>query len=1179
MNAGNVPDILPLRKRYVSFWGGRGRIHAKMSEHDANQKEYRLNTPREWIERRMEQASHGLSRSAIDRLKLERNSPLSANSVQLSGPLNISHFPDAIEQIAQKAGIPVDDMLSSIRRDFEEGIAVQETPWNRAKFSVSGSRWRVVLRLKRGERTGCSLAVLESAQNVFIPSGQTTFRPTSVGFHPVWDEKGCELENLVANYRTCKRSFEDAERELRRGETDPAIRTRAEIHASVRRQYSALRVMMDLLQARSDQERESFAAIVLREGALSDSPPQDKSIGSLQSQDGEGAETSSLRLQLQDRLPANVLEEDTLIELRHSNRLLSRRARVLSVSMTDGKPVVEIDLASGTLRGGENVAIHTVSRFGMWAHQRAIHDFLDERVEGNWCHLAQLLSLPAKLEAGERDSAPARYFCDADNGGPSLNERQRMAVAGALATPHAFCIQGPPGTGKTTVICELVQQLIARGERILLVAPTHVAVDEVLRRIGSRPMVRALRLSWDDARVAEDVRKFTPTNIIEPFIERVQNPDESKTVPWQQERESVGEALATLLALQELQQQRIVLQGRRQSADRALNDSRRTLAAERPGIEGRLDQLERQLQTATAEINKPQGELRDAETAFRAISAKANWLGKALGFLGFGEVGKTRRQRSRRAKQLRKQESVRDELLRNKQAAANRLDGLQASVADAESNADIAGTLLTEAVQKEKAATERCGRHEMLRDQMLSADIVATLLAELRARDNRLDGYQRLAARFDTLVAQVREEGEDLEGLRRDLLGVTNLFCCTTTGVASNPTLKELVFDTLIVDEASRVTDAEFLIGATRARRWILVGDEHQLPPYVEQNDEHFIHALSALHQSEFTGKQLDAAVEELGLLWEEDEELHQFRRTSVLAVAERIRDSGHWDSNYRDAFQKGVNYLRNEVDDPSRALLRAMRANLIHSLFERVAGSCPAAMRVRLVKQRRMIEPLASIVSEPVYGGDYQTPSSEELARCGVVALTTPSFPTPITFLDTSLHRNAARDEMRGNSFTNPFEADWIVQACKVLDRELSQAGSRPVTVSILSFYKAQARMIDDRLKEIGKNRFRRLRFSVIDAIDGIQGQESDVVILSFCRTAGKTVGPGFGQWLQDLRRLNVACTRAHRALIFVGQKELLGKLCSNEQAAKFYRHFNELFDRRPDVMRVVRQFGNRSA
>ena len=46
---------------------------------------------------------------------------------------------------------------------------------------------------------------------------------------------------------------------------------------------------------------------------------------------------------------------------------------------------------------------------------------------------------------------PPRFFCDEDPDESPLNDAQRLAVAGALATPHAFVIQGPPGTGRIAV--------------------------------------------------------------------------------------------------------------------------------------------------------------------------------------------------------------------------------------------------------------------------------------------------------------------------------------------------------------------------------------------------------------------------------------------------------------------------------------------------------------------------------------------------------------------------------------------------------------------------------------------------------------------------------------------------------------------------------------------------------
>lgn len=64
-------------------------------------------------------------------------------------------------------------------------------------------------------------------------------------------------------------------------------------------------------------------------------------------------------------------------------------------------------------------------------------------------------------------------------------EEQRGFVAQALSSPDFAVLEGPPGSGKTTVICELVMQLVERGKRVLLCASTHVAVDNVLERLKS----------------------------------------------------------------------------------------------------------------------------------------------------------------------------------------------------------------------------------------------------------------------------------------------------------------------------------------------------------------------------------------------------------------------------------------------------------------------------------------------------------------------------------------------------------------------------------------------------------------------------------------------------------------------------------------------------------------------
>ena len=62
-------------------------------------------------------------------------------------------------------------------------------------------------------------------------------------------------------------------------------------------------------------------------------------------------------------------------------------------------------------------------------------------------------------------------------------KQQREFVNIAITTSDFAILEGPPGSGKTTTICEIIYQAIRRGQRVLLVASTHVAVDNVLEKL------------------------------------------------------------------------------------------------------------------------------------------------------------------------------------------------------------------------------------------------------------------------------------------------------------------------------------------------------------------------------------------------------------------------------------------------------------------------------------------------------------------------------------------------------------------------------------------------------------------------------------------------------------------------------------------------------------------------
>lgn len=83
------------------------------------------------------------------------------------------------------------------------------------------------------------------------------------------------------------------------------------------------------------------------------------------------------------------------------------------------------------------------------------------------------------------DASVREWLVLKDPSRPGTDEQRRF-VEQALATPDFAILEGPPGSGKTTAICEIVLQTIQRGGRVLVCASTHVAVDNVLERLGQR---------------------------------------------------------------------------------------------------------------------------------------------------------------------------------------------------------------------------------------------------------------------------------------------------------------------------------------------------------------------------------------------------------------------------------------------------------------------------------------------------------------------------------------------------------------------------------------------------------------------------------------------------------------------------------------------------------------------
>lgn len=230
----------------------------------------------------------------------------------------------------------------------------------------------------------------------------------------------------------------------------------------------------------------------------------------------------------------------------------------------------------------------------------------------------------------------------------------------------------------------------------------------------------------------------------------------------------------------------------------------------------------------------------------------------------------------------------------------------------------------------------------------------------------------------------------------------------------------------------------------------------------------------------------------------------------------------------------------------PTVKSIMALKGGLGKTLMERIVENKPETVTL-LKMQYRMNEQIMKFSSEWFYNGMVE--SAPSVSHRGIL-----DYDTPMMWIDTA--ECDGKEEFVGENFgrINRAEAELTLQT---LQQYLEKIGKQrileeSIDVGIISPYRAQVQLLR---KELRKREFFRpyRHLLTVNTVDGFQGQERDIILISLVRSNdGGDIG-----FLRDLRRMNVAITRARMKLIILGSSETM---TSHPFYKKLYEYVGQL-------------------
>lgn len=235
----------------------------------------------------------------------------------------------------------------------------------------------------------------------------------------------------------------------------------------------------------------------------------------------------------------------------------------------------------------------------------------------------------------------------------------------------------------------------------------------------------------------------------------------------------------------------------------------------------------------------------------------------------------------------------------------------------------------------------------------------------------------------------------------------------------------------------------------------------------------------------------------------------------------------------------------------PTIKSVAAMRAGLGKTLMERIVENKPEVVTLLKI-QYRMNDAIMRFSSNWFYHG--QVESAPQIKHRGIL-----DYDIPITWVDTSEKDGMEnKEEFVGESFgrINKAEAELtLITLAEYLTKITRQRIlEESIDVGVISPYRAQVQYLRRLIKKYDFFKPYRRLISV-NTVDGFQGQERDIILISLVRSNEE----GQIGFLRDLRRMNVAMTRARMKLIILGNKDTMTRHPFYKQLWEYVEALNE--------------------